>query len=323
VCYTPRIMRSLRMSAALFGFAACLLVSPFARAADRVAALVPQIRPAAPNELRDRFHEAITRGLQTGSDEVIPAAEVRLRLGASEEMINCVGVGPCVARSAQALRLDRVVASEIDVSGKDYQIRLRLLDPVGRELAKIEEPCDICTVKEADDAIARAATKLASTARTLPTEGMSAVPPPPPQPKAETPPPPQPKAETPPPPPTPETTPSPTTTPTVTTQPEQKMFPWRALAITSLVVGVVGIAVGAPLVAIDGQPTCSLPNPMQTCPNVYNTVGGGATLLTLGIAGALASVPLFILDHRARAKRLSVMMAPTSGGALLSASGRF
>ena len=37
-------------------------------------------------------------------------------------------------------------------SGKDYVIKLRLLDAVGRELAKVDEPCDVCTLKEADEA---------------------------------------------------------------------------------------------------------------------------------------------------------------------------
>src|SRR5437588_2670211 len=124
-------MQSVPKNAALLACAVSLFTAS-AASADRLAALVPQVKPAPPVELRDRFHEAITRGLQSGGTEVIPAAEVRLRLGASDEMLNCAGVGPCVARSVQALSADRVVASEISVAGKDYVIRLRLLDPVGR-----------------------------------------------------------------------------------------------------------------------------------------------------------------------------------------------
>jgi hypothetical protein len=116
------------------------------------------------------------------------------------------------------------------------------------------------------------------------------------------------------------TTPEPTPAPV---QPEKKMFPWRAVAITSLVVGVVGIAVGAPLVAIDGNPTCNLPNPKTACPDVYNTVGGGAAMLTLGIGGVAASAVLFYFDHRARKRATTVTLLPMQGGAYLSASGRF
>ena len=303
-----------------------LLACGSAAAAPKVAALVPTIKPPAAPELRDRFHEAVTRGLTAGGDDTIGAAEVRLRLGASDELMSCNGVGPCVARAAQALHIDRAVASEIDVNGKDYVIKLRLLDAVGRELAKVDEPCDICTVKEADDAVARAAGKLAAAEKSLPAETTPPVaavePPPAPPPKVETPP--QPPPPAPPPPPTP-----PVAAPTeATTPPPQaetkKMFPWRPVAIASLAVGVVGIAVGIPLIAIDGNPTCNLPNPRTSCPNVYNTVGGGATMLTLGLAGVAASGVLFYLDHRARKRATTVSVVPLAGGgAFVSTGGRF
>lgn len=305
-------MRRLRSVASLL----VLLASSTAVAGSRVAALVPQVKPPAAPELRDRFHEAVTRGYATGGDEVMGASEVRLRLGASDEMLNCAGTGPCVARIAQNLRIDRAIASEIDVNGKDYVIKLRLIDAVGRELAKVDEPCDICTVKEADDAIARAAGKLAAAAKSLPPETA-------PPATVETPPTPPPKVETPPPKPKVETPPPVTETPPTPPPAEKKMFPWRAVAITSLVVGVVGIAIGAPLVAIDGNPTCNLPNPRTSCPDVYNTIGGGATMLTIGIAGVAASGVLFYLDHRARKRATTVSVLPLSGGAYVSAGGRF
>ena len=303
-----------------------VLASTSAVAAPHTAALIPAVKPTAAPELRDRFHEAVTRGYQAGGEEMIGAAEVRLRIGASEEMLGCSGPGACVARIAQNLHIDRAVASEIDVNGKDYVIKLRLLDAVGRELAKVDEPCDICTVKEADEAVARAATKLAAAAKALPAEtAPPAIAETPPAPKVETPPP-APKVETPPPvvaAPTPEPTPAPA--PVTPQREQQKMFPWRTVAITSLVVGVVGIAIGAPLVAIDGNPTCNLPNPRTACPDVYNTIGGGAAMLTIGIAGVAASGVLFYFDHRARkrAAASSVAVTPLLGGAQLTAGGRF
>lgn len=314
-------MRGLRSVASLVGVVVGLsCVSSAAAAASKLAALVPQIRPAAAPELRDRFHEAVTRGLQTGGDEVLGAAEVRLRLGASEEMLGCAGTGPCVAHVAQTLHIDRVVASEVDVTGKDYAIKLRLLDAAGRELAKVDEPCDICTVKEADEAVARAATKLAAAAKSLPAETAPAATTEAPPPKAEVPPP---KVEQPPP--AVETPPAPVEPTPTPTHAEKKPFPWRPVAISSLAVGLVAIAIGIPLLAIDGQPTCSLPNPKTACPDVYNTVGGGATLLTLGIAGAAASGVLFYFDHRERKKRAApaVTLMPLQGGFFVNAGGRF
>jgi hypothetical protein len=113
-------------------------------------------------------------------------------------------------------------------------------------------------------------------------------------------------------------------TPTV----EKKPFPWRGLAIGSLALGVVGIAVGAPLVAIDGQPTCTPPagqDPRKYCKDVYNTVGGGATLLTVGILGLAGSGVLFYFDYRSRHQRpTTVSIVPLlTGGAMASVSTRF
>ena len=84
------------------------------------------------------------------------------------------------------------------------------------------------------------------------------------------------------------------------------------------------MAVGIPLLAIDGHPTCSLPNPRTSCPNVYNTGGGGAAMLTFGIAGLAASGVLFYFDHRARNKpHPNVVVIPTAGGAFVSTGGHF
>jgi hypothetical protein len=310
-------MRRLRWFAALMGFLAGLGGAGAAGAAERLGVLLPQTRPAAAPELRDRFHEAIVRGLQTGGDEVIPATEVRLRLGVSDELLNCAGFGPCVGRVAQALQTQRLVVTDIDINGKDYAIKLRLVDGNGRELTKIDEPCDICTVKEADEAVARAAAKLASAAHTLLGESATAKPE---TPKAETPPP---KPEPPKPESPPIATPAPVETPP-SLQREKKMFPWRPLAISSLVGGVVVLAIGIPLVAIDGQPTCDKPNPRQSCPEVYNTVGAGGTLLGLGIGGVVASGVMFYMDHRVRARRHpTVSLLPTQNGLYLSASGTY
>jgi hypothetical protein len=316
-------MRGLRSVPSLVGFAVVTLATVQASAAGaKVAALVPQIRPIAAPELRDRFHEAVARGLTSGGEEVLSAAETRMRLGASEELLGCSGAAACVAHVTQTLKVDQAVASEIDISGKEYSIKLRLVDAAGKELTKADETCDICTVKEADEAVVRTATRLALAAKALPTETPPVATTEPP--KAETPPP---KVEVTPPPAKVETT---VTTPEPTPAPVQpdnnrKMFPWRPLAIASAAVGLVGLAVGIPLLAIDGRPTCDLPNPRTACPNVYNTVGGGATLLTFGILGAAGSGVLFYLDHRARkrAAHPTVALFPIEGGVYVTAGGRF
>jgi hypothetical protein len=109
--------------------------------------------------------------------------------------------------------------------------------------------------------------------------------------------------------------------------PSTKIFPWRWIAVGSLAAGVVGLIIGIPLIAVDGHPvpsTCAVPDRANTCKEVYNTVGGGATALTLGIVGLALSGPFFYLDHRARKKAtMRVGLSPTLEGATFVASGAF
>jgi hypothetical protein len=304
-----------------------LLASTSALAAPRGAALVPSLKPSASPELRDRMHESVTRGLQNAGLEVIPAGEIRMRLGVSEEMMNCSAPGTCAARVGLLLRTDVMIGADIIINGKDYAIKLRAIDAAGREIGKLEDSCDICTVNEADQAVTRAVAKLATQVKTTLTEAASQ-----PHTAEVTPPvvpPTPPKPETPatPPPTTAQPTPPPVTPPPVTPQPQpqKKGFPLKlVLGIASGVVGIIGISVGAYLVSIDGQPTCDAADPIHHCPSLYNTVGGGGALIGIGIAALGAAGALIYLEYRPTAnKRAQVGITPTLGGAALTLSGRF
>lgn len=316
------------MSSSRLALFATLLASAAAQAAPRVAALVPTLRPAGAPEVRDRFHEAVTRGLAAGGVDTVPAAELRMRLAVSEEQLACSGPGVCAARAAMTLRTDRLVATEVVVAGKDYTIRLKLIDTAGREVAHAEETCDICTVKEADEAATRVATKLATVNRVILQDSPGTAPG---APIAPTPPP---KVE-PTPPPKVEPAPAPRPAPAAVVAPPlsrvdrgRKPFPWRSVAIGSAAAGLVGIAIGIPLVVIDGRYTdcpAGTTDPMRQCKQINQTLGGGATVLTLGLAGAAASGVLFYLDYRSRhrkpAPQLSIV--PLEGGAFATVGGRF
>jgi hypothetical protein len=57
---------------------------------------------------------------------------------------------------------------------------------------------------------------------------------------------------------------------------------------------------------------------------VWNTAGGGAALLTLGLAGLAASGVLFYLDYRSRHRpAVAVIPALTVGGGVMTVSGHF
>lgn len=134
---------------------AVLAASVPALAAGPIAVLPPQLKPAGPAELRDRYHDAIVKGMSKNPD-VIPADEVRKTLAASPDLAACTG-GPCVAKAAAALGAEKVVTVEIEDVGKNYTIKTRFYDAGGREIGiGPEERCEICTVREAGKAVERA-----------------------------------------------------------------------------------------------------------------------------------------------------------------------
>jgi hypothetical protein len=295
----------------------------------RAGALAPQIKSAGVTpELRDKFHESVVKGLASlagpsgpGGElgEVVPAPETRRALG--EELLSCGGQASCLPKALAALRVNRLVATELTVVGKSYTISLRLYDGQGHELTHADDICEICTVREADEAVAKAAARLAAVARTFPVErvGSGAKPKPTPPPREEPRPEPtsnvSPMQEPPRPPPAAIITPAP-----------RRKVPWRPLGFASMALGVVGLAVGIPLVVIDGKPTCDLPNPEVACPEVYNTAGGGATMIAIGSIAFIASIPLFYFDYRDRHPKVSALRlrgAPTAGGAGFALEGRF
>jgi hypothetical protein len=102
-------------------------------------------------------------------------------------------------------------------------------------------------------------------------------------------------------------------------------------AVVAAGVGVVGLVIGAPLLAIDGDYTgCSGPPAPDgsNCADIYRTGAGGAVAMGMGLAALAASGVFFYLhfrsdgDEQAGVKQVSIV--PTAnGGLLMGASGRF
>ena len=120
----------------------------------RAAALAPQFKAgAATPELRDKFHDAVLRGLSSLSGpsgpngelgEVLGGSDTRAKLG--EELLSCSGEASCILRAIAALRVNRLVSTQLSVAGKSYTFSLRLYDGQGHELTHAEDLCEICTV---------------------------------------------------------------------------------------------------------------------------------------------------------------------------------
>ena len=116
-----------------------------------------------------------------------------------------------------------------------------------------------------------------------------------------------------------------------TRQPRQWPL-WPALAASG--VGVLGLAVGIPLIAMDGGGTnCrggdALPD-KTNCKDLYSTKGGGWALTAMGLGSLIGSGVLFYLHYGRSSKEQrqahldQIGVSPViEGGAVLGASGRF
>jgi hypothetical protein len=299
--------------------------------AGRVVPMVPQIKPAPPQELREKYQEAVGRGLG-GESEVVAPSEVRTRLS-SPELAECAG-GPCMARVAQALHADRVVVTEIDQVGKNYAIRMRVFDAAGQELGKASDGCDICSVREADAAVTRVAGKVAplTVVKTPPkTEeaGPEAPRATPVAKEADAPPKPAPAVEAAASRPAPAEggQPAPTDRATDT---RGGGFPYRPVAIGSFGVAVVALiaTIGFGVYATkENQTTCKGVNYTtgdNTCPNIYK--GNAAPAAVFGVVTALAAgtgALMLFLDARHRKRSPTITAAPTRDGFAVGASVEF
>ena len=312
-----------RLAAALGTLALLCSVSAVAEPI-RAAALPPVLKSGGSTpELRDKFHENVVEGLGSLSGPSAPGGEVGEVLGASdtrtrlgEELMMCGNDAACVSRAASALKVNRLVTTELTVAGRSYSITMRLYDGAGRELAHTTELCEICTVREAEATMTKTSAHLAATARTFPVEPTG-------QPKE----PQQPLVvDRPQPPPlvSPMQAPPPGVIEYSRPEPRRKYVPWRTYGFAGIGVAIVGFGIGVPLLVIDGRPTCGAVDPVHNCPRIYHTRAAGAVLATLGVLGVVAAIPLFYLDYRDRKREpMMIGLQTQTGGAQLLLRGSF
>jgi hypothetical protein len=324
-----------------------VMLVPSAAFALRVVALAPQIKPPSPNEIRDRFHESVVRGLAKSADAV-PVADVRMWATGDPKLFQCDS-GACAGQVAAVMKADRVVVTQVETAGKTYSIKLHAFDADGQDAGTANESCDICTVREAATAVEHAAEKLSTAlASSRPVAARPKSEPPPKVVIVE-----KPAVE--------EDEPRPsvrpastaahpavitpaveTSTPTPVTQiaqaepaavtgsgvPKTEVVekppagpPYRALGYTALAVGValiVPTAVfgyyagkGGGYLNEDGS-VCTSADPVHTCKRLYDYKGNTAGAVVAGIGSAFAlttGAVLLYIDH----KRRHPPTAPTVG----------
>jgi hypothetical protein len=291
---------------------------------------VPKLDPPAAAERVTQFHEALADGLKAGGLEVLPPATVRTRLNVAVEEAGCDD-GRCVEFARRLFRGQRLATAKVASVGKNYTVEVRLFSSGGL-VAQSSGHCDVCNHTEALQTVSRLASeagaKMSSEAPApvpAPTPGSVESPVRTPLPRV----------------PAPAPAPGPAAPAVPGAALDQPAGPapsaraswplWPALVAGGA--GVVGLAVGIPLIAIDGNGTnCNgEPRPDKlNCPDLVRTAAGGWVMTGMGIAALGASGVLLYLhlssrpreQKRATVDRITFGPIP-EGGIVVTTTGRF
>lgn len=299
--------------------AALFLLSAQAKA-DKVGPLVPRVTPAGAlgQEAIDKLHDVIARGLEGGGLSSLEPGVVREQL-ATAGLTGC-GDTFCVGRAADALKVSRIVTTQVQVTGKNYSIVCELFAAAQEApLVTAIGSCDICTFAEAQTETARVAADLAK--RAPPKAPVAAAVPPPAAVVA-------PISKTPPShnvapaavgPGASESGSSPK--PLVVTETALRAHPYVWVAAASWIMGAGAMAAGGYLVSIHGQPSCTSDarnfDPVRDCPEVFDTGVSGAVFMGAGAVAIAAGFLLFFHDDAAD-DAVGIGIAPSHSGGFAS-----
>ena len=280
---------------------------------QRITPLMPVISPRPASEIQNRFHRALGRGLESSGVEL--STRVKRNPCASRN---------CARELQNQVRADAACAATIRTTGKNYEFEVTLYRD-GVLMARSNGRCDICTLREAIDGLANT-TKQATVAY-LAQPHMKA--------KRTTD-----KTQT----------HSETSLNTgvgkratdVSTDADLRetddrsdaadSWPiWPAVATGG--VAVAALAVGLPLIAMDGDGTNCRGDPgpnNRNCELLLDTATGGWVLTGIGVASLIASGVLFYLyfrpadDPRTTQGAHPVLSAiPVPGGVMFGTVGSF
>jgi hypothetical protein len=115
--------------------------------------------PALTEQVQRRLAEALKGERYRVIDEETVAQQMK-------EMSLAPGcsLGPCLARIGRSLKVDRAILAGLASQGSSYDIILTMLETGGGTmLAQITHRCEVCTFKEVESAIVRAAEDLHKT----------------------------------------------------------------------------------------------------------------------------------------------------------------
>ena len=247
------------------GVIVALLLALGSAHADRIAALPPRLTgtPDTAATLAGGFRDSLEGGLTTAGHDVVPDAQLDAVLRKNPTLAAC-DTDVCFQKLGQLLYARGVMRTVVEVLGSsNYQIRMELHDVTQpHTVAAVEDACTICTVREANDVLSRAAAEVGR--RFHAPLGQQVT-----------------QAQVSPPPVVPEPAVSVASTPAGPRPSRSKVM--LGLGVTALVLGAGGVGAGAYLVATDGHKDDAgndvAGNPLQS---TRHTLVAGAVVTSAG-----------------------------------------
>jgi len=300
-----------------------------AGALGKVAVLPPVVRPPLSSRVVARFRRAASDGLTLAAIVSVDAAKVEASRLAT--VGDCVQP-QCLVRLGAALGVRFLARLVVRRTGNNYRLSLWVGEPSQGVHVEQSATCDICTFSEAIEKTRSLALGVGSQVRRrvealLPRRV-------PPRAKVRRPPPRRRAAPRRQPPSRRRVTPRPRARP----RPHPKPKPWylptrrqrlRQAAWMSAVGGLLSLAAGIALLAVDDRYTCDQEPRRYMCPYRYSTGEAGTAFSALGGAALAASGVLFYLgyfrggERHAAPARPRVTVAPARGGLYANATIRF
>jgi hypothetical protein len=256
----------------------------------RIAVMGLSVDNVAP-DVREKLDAAVAGGLAASGAEVVAAAQTAKKI-AEKGMTGCE-TSTCLAGVAQALGARYLIRGHIGMDGRNYAVRLEMIDGASGGVVEIrEDRCEICTENEAYEAasVAASALKAAVSKRNVALAagelaGRAGPPLPAGAPLAGDPGAGAIGASS--------SLSAADAAMTASPAPAARGRRFGALSWVGVGAGVVAIGTGIFLLSIDGDGTCSHAAG-ELCESRYQTKAGGITLIGVGALAAAAGAALLV-----------------------------
>jgi hypothetical protein len=157
-------MRNATAVRRVVGFLSLLLVALAARPASarvRLAITEFQVDGAGSPALAGQLQGALAQALERGGLHVLDTADAAKRFEGRPELQHC-DASPCLKATGQLLDVRYLLTVKIDVAGNSYKTVARVFStdgaaPPSLPVATKSKTCDVCTVDEAKESMARLA----------------------------------------------------------------------------------------------------------------------------------------------------------------------